>query len=69
MKRSSSDSQVHPSIQLKCELSFTTPVYGDMGSYFYVKDAQARLLIVKRLRAMYTSLAQSAPARCALSSG
>ena len=41
MKRSSSDSQVHPSIQLKCELSFTTPVCGDMGSYFYVKDTQA----------------------------
>ena len=32
-----------------------------MGSYFYVKETQARLLIVKRLKAMYTSLAQSAP--------
>ena len=52
--------------KLKCELSFTTPVHGDMGSYFYVKDTQARLLIVKRLRAMYTSLVQSVPARCAL---
>ena len=37
-----------------------------MGSYFYVKDTQPRLFIVKRLRALYTSLAQSAPAHCAL---
>ena len=49
----------------------TTPVYGDIGSYFYVEDTQARLLGVKRLRAIYTSLAQSARAQalCALSSG
>ena len=33
-----------------------------MVSYFYVNDMQARLLIVKRLRAMCTSLAQSAQA-------
>ena len=40
-----------------------------MGSYFYVKDTQAKLLIVKRLRAMYTSLVQLAPVRCTLSCG
>ena len=40
-----------------------------MGSYSYVKDTQARLLTVKRLRAMYTSLAQLAPVRCTLSCG
>ena len=30
------------------------PVYGDLVSYFYVNDTQAWLLIVKRLRAVYT---------------
>ena len=73
MKRFSSDSQVHPSIQLECELLPLEIKKNMAGSrdqcYFYVKDTQARLLIVKRLRAMYTSLAQSVPARCTLSSG
>ena len=58
MFKSSSDSQVHPLIRLKCKLNFPLTLWWHWKLYFYVKDTQAWLLTdrVIRFRATYNNL-------------